>query len=142
MADNKVEQFLIDLKYSYHEVKPNLWLLDDTEHDLEGIAVMYTDPLVIIQVQVMDVPKQKREEFFAKLLELNASDMIHGAYGLEGDKIVIIESLEYATMDYTEFQAALDAISLAINQHFPILSVYRESSDQKPAASGSPSGKK
>ena len=129
MAENKVEQFLIDLKYSHHEVKPNLWLLDDAEHDLEGIAVMYTDPLVIIQVQVMDVPKQKREEFFTKLLELNASDMIHGAYGLEGDKIVIIESLEYATMDYAEFQAALDAISLAINQHFPILSVYRESAE-------------
>ena len=126
MAENKVEQFLIDLKYSYHEVKPNLWLLDDKEHDLEGIAVMYTEPLVIIQVQVMDVPRQKREEFFAKLLELNASDMIHGAYGLEGDKIVIIESLEYATMDYVDFQAALDAISLAISQHYPILSVYRE----------------
>ena len=126
MAENKVEQYLIDLKYSYREVKQNLWLLDDTAHDLEGIAVMYEDPLVIIRVQVMDAPRQKREEFFEKLLELNASDLIHGAYGLEGDKVVIIDTLEYEDMDYSEFQAALDAISLALTQHYPILSVYRE----------------
>jgi len=126
MAENKIEQYLIDLKYSYREVKPNLWLLDDREHDLEGMAVMYADPLVIIRVQVMDVPAHKREEFFVKLLELNAGDMIHGAYGLEGNKVVVIDTLEYEGMDYSEFQAALDAISLALTQHYPILSVYRE----------------
>ena len=126
MAENKIEQFLIDLKYSYQEVKSNFWLLDDTEHDLEGIAVMYADPLVIIRVQVMDSPRQKREEFFTKLLELNACEMIHGAYGLEGGKVVIIDTLEYKTLDSSEFQASLDAISLALTQHYPILSVYRE----------------
>ena len=126
MADNKIEQYLIDLKYSYREVKPNLWLLDDSQHDLEGIAVMYADPLVIIEVQVMKAPRQKREEFFTKLLELNAGDMIHGAYGLEGEKVVIIDTLEYGTMDFAEFRACLDAISLALTQHYPILSVYRE----------------
>ena len=125
MTENKVEQYLIDLKYSYQEVKPNFWLLDDVEHGLEGVAVMYADPLVIIEVQVMDAPRQKREEFFVKLLELNASDMTHGAYGLDGDKVIIINTLEHDTMDFSEFQASLDAISLALTQHYPILSVYR-----------------
>jgi hypothetical protein len=53
--------------------------------------------------------------------------MIHGAYGLEGNKVVIIDTLRYDTMDYPEFRATLDAISLALTQHYPILSVYRES---------------
>ncbi|MCL2130770.1 MAG: YbjN domain-containing protein [Treponema sp.] len=126
MAENKIEEFLIDLKYSYREVKPKLWLLDDADHNLEGIAIMHEDPLVIFRVQVMNVPKEKKQEFFAKLLELNAKEMIHGAYGLEGDKVVIIDTMQYDTMDYTEFRAVLDAISLALTQHFPILSVYRE----------------
>jgi len=127
MGDNKIEQYLIELKYSYREVKPNLWLLDDTENDLEGIVVMYADPIVIIQVQVMEAPKLNSHEFYRKLLELNASDMLHGAYGLEGSKVVIIDTLRYETMDYPEFRATLDAISLALTQHYPILSVYRES---------------
>jgi hypothetical protein len=127
MAENKVEQYLIELKYSYREVKPNLWLLDDAENRIDGIVVMYIDPIVIIQVQVMDVPKLNSHDLYRKLLELNASEMIHGAYGLEGNKVVIIDTLRYDTMDYPEFRATLDAISLALTQHYPILSVYRES---------------
>ena len=130
MAENRIEQYLIDLKYNYQEIKPNLWLLDDAEHALEGIAVMHADPLVIFRVQVMDAPSEKREEFFAKLLELNAGEMIHGAYGLEGGKVVIINTMEYDTMDYSEFRASLDAISMALTQHYPILSVYRPAAQE------------
>jgi len=124
--ENKIEQYLIDLKYSYREIKPKLWLLDDTEHSLDGIAVIHADPLVIIRVHVMDAPSLNRQEFYTKLLELNATDMIRGAYGLEGEKAVIIDTLEYETQDYAEFRATLDAISLALTQHYPILSVYRD----------------
>ncbi|WP_043923149.1 hypothetical protein [Leadbettera azotonutricia] len=126
MAQNKIEQYLIDLMYTYREVEKNLWLLEDPEHSLEGVAVVYSDPLVIVRIQVMDAPKQNREEFFAKLLELNAKDLIHGAYGLEGSKVVLVDTLEYDTLDFTEFRATLDAFSLALTQHYPILSVYRD----------------
>jgi hypothetical protein len=51
--------------------------------------------------------------------------MIHGAYALENDKIVLIDTLEYDTMDYTEFRASLDAFGLALIQHYPILAQYR-----------------
>ena len=126
MAENRIEQYLIDLKYSYQEIKPNIWLLDDAEHDLEGMFIMYEEPLVIIRVQVMNAPEKNRQDFYKKLLELNATDMIHGAYGLEGEKVVITDSLECETLDYDEFRATLDAISLALTQHYPILSVFRE----------------
>jgi hypothetical protein len=126
MAENKIEQYLIDLKYNYQELKQNFWLIDDSDHDLEGIVITYVDPLVVFRVQVMSVPGHSREEFFKKLLELNASDMINCAYGLEGEKVVIAGSLEYETLDYNEFRATVDAIGLALTQHYPILSVYRE----------------
>ena len=126
MPQNKIEQYLIDLKYSYREVNSNCWLLDDAEHNLEGMGIVYTDPLVIVQIQVMTVPSKHREDFYRKLLELNATDMIRGTYGIEGEKVVIIDTMEYETLDYAEFRASLDAISLALTQHYPILSVYRE----------------
>ncbi|MCL2479173.1 MAG: YbjN domain-containing protein [Treponema sp.] len=125
MAANKVEQYLIDLMYTYREVEPNFWIIEDSEHGLEGAAVIYADPLVIIRVQVMDAPKEKRLEFFTKLLELNSSDLVHGAYGLDNGKIVLIDTLEYENIDYSRFRAVLDAFSLALSQHYPILSAYR-----------------
>jgi hypothetical protein len=126
MAETKIEQYLIDLMLTYREVDKNIWYLDDEEHNPEGIAVMYIDPLVIFRTVVMEVPKEGRLELFTKLLELNASDMVHGAYALEKDRIVLIDTLEYDTMDYTEFRATLDAFSLALSQHYPILSSFRD----------------
>ena len=125
MEKNKIEQYLIDLMLTYSELDENIWLLEDLEHDLTGIAVMYDDPLVIFRVVVMDIPKENRLELFTKLLELNATDIIHGAYALEEDKIVLINSLDYDTMDYSEFRSTLDSFSLALLQHYPILSNYR-----------------
>jgi hypothetical protein len=125
MAENKVEQYLIDLMFSYREVEKNLWYVDDEDHGLEGVAIMLAEPLVVFRVVVMDAPGEKRLELFTRLLELNASDMVHGAYALEDEKIVLIDTLEYATLDYGEFRATLDAFSLALTQHYPILSSYR-----------------
>ncbi|MDR1302879.1 MAG: YbjN domain-containing protein [Treponema sp.] len=122
---NKIEQYLIELMVTYKEVADNLWLLDDEEYGMEGVAIMYVDPLVIFRIQVMDAPKEQRLELFTKLLELNACDVIHGAYALESDRIVLIDTLEYNTMDYQEFRATLDAFSLALTQHYPVLSPYR-----------------
>ncbi|MDR0312043.1 MAG: YbjN domain-containing protein, partial [Treponema sp.] len=113
------------LMYTYREVEPNFWLLEDPEHGLDGVAVIYAEPFVIVRVQVMDAPKEKRLEFFTKLLELNAGDLVHGAYGLDKEKVVLVNTHEYDTLSYSEFRAVLDAIGLALAQHYPILSTYR-----------------
>ncbi len=126
MKENKIESFLIDLTISYHEIGDGMWLIDDDEKGYGGIVIMYADPLVIVRVSVMPIPKEKRLELFTSLLELNAKDVLHGAYALEGDEIVLVDTLEYETADLGDFRAALDGISLALSQHYPILSVYRK----------------
>ncbi|MDR2392609.1 MAG: YbjN domain-containing protein [Treponema sp.] len=125
MAVNKIEQYLIDLMVTYKEVADNLWLLDDEEYGMEGVVIMYADPVVIFRVLVMEAPQEHRLELFTKLLELNASDVVHGAYALEGDRVILSDTLEYVTMDYEEFRATLEAFSLALTQHYPLLSPYR-----------------
>jgi hypothetical protein len=125
MAINKIEQYLIDMMVNYKEVDKNLWFLDDAEHGLEAVAIAYDEPLVVFQVTVMAAPREKRLELFEKLLELNARDILHGAYALEDNRIVLIDTLEYAGMDFTEFRATLDAFGLALTQHYPILSPFR-----------------
>ena len=126
MADSKIEQYLIDLMLTYQQIDPNMWLLDDEDHSLQGVAIMQADPLVIIRAEVMDVPASNLLELYTTLLELNANDIINGAYALDNKKIVLINSLQYDTMDYEEFRATLDSFSLALTQHYPILSKYRD----------------
>jgi len=128
MAENKIEQYLIDLMITYQQVDKNIWLLDDEDHFLQGVAIMWAEPLVIVRIEVMEIPKKPNLELFTKLLELNASDVIHGAYAIDKNKIILIDTLQYETMDKEDFRATLDSFSMALTDHYPILSKFREKS--------------
>ena len=124
-ANAKVEGYMINLGLTFEEIDENSWIINDEENGVEGVAVIGADPLLIIRVSVMDTPAERKEEFFEKLLTLNAADLVHGAYALEEGKVVLIETLVLETLDIEEFQASLDAIGLALAQHYPVLSEYR-----------------
>jgi len=126
MIESKIEQYLINLMITYQQVEKNLWLLDDEERSLQGVAIMQADPLVIVRAEVMDVPKGNLLELYTKLLELNASDVIHGAYAVDKDKIILLDTLQYESMDNEDFRATLDSFSMALVEHYPILSKFRE----------------
>jgi len=126
MAENKIEQYLIDMMITYQQADKNIWLLDDADRSLQGVAVMQAEPMVIVRADIMDIPQNNILELYAKLLELNASDIVHGAYAVDKKKIILIDTLQYNTMDYDDFRAVLDSFSLALTEHYPILSKYRE----------------
>jgi len=128
MAENKIEQYLIDLMITYQQVDKNIWLLDDEDNFLQGVAIMQAEPLVIVRIEVMEIPKKNPIELYTKLLELNASDVIHGAYAIDKNKIILIDTLQYETMDKEDFRATLDSFSMALTDHYPILSKFREKS--------------
>ncbi len=122
---DKVEAALVKLSLSFHEAGPNAWVVSDEEVGLEALIVQLAEPLVILRTHVMKVPPTGREKLFSELLKLNATDMTHGAYAVDGDSVIIIDTLEAETMDLEELQASIDAIGLALAQHYRSLSAYR-----------------
>ena len=108
------------------EIEPNLWLARTTD-DAE-VVVHYAPPVVILRVRVMELPgsEPRRGELFRQLLEYNARELVHGSYGVEGDHVVLTDTLELADLDYTEFEASFDSITLALAQHVSTLAPYRE----------------
>jgi len=141
MNNDKIEQYLTDMMLTYEKVDGNIWLLEDEERTLQGVVIIQAEPLVIIRAEIMDIPKNNILELYTKLLELNATDVIHGAYALDRDnnKIILVNTLHYDTMDYDDFRSSLEAFSLALATHYPILSKFREKSPSKEASSSSKS---
>jgi hypothetical protein len=125
-TSEKIYSYLVNLGISFQEIDANTWLLNDSEKGLEQVFVLFEDPIVIIRVNAMKIPANADAGFYKLLLELNATDLIHGAYGINGDDVILADSLVSATMDIEEFQASLDAIGLALTQHFPLLSDYQK----------------
>lgn len=121
---SKVEEYLIDLGISYQELSQGAWLVEDEARGLPKMVVSYVDPIVIVRADVMPVPAQGREELFATLLRLNGSDFLHGAYALDKNEIVALDTLEYETMDKGEFRASIEAMAFALRQHYPLLTKF------------------
>ncbi len=108
------------------ELEPNLWLAR-TPDDAE-VVVHFAPPVVILRVRVMELPasEPRRGELFRQLLEYNARDLVHGSYGLEGDHVVLTDTLELENLDFSEFEASFDSITLALASHLATLAPYRE----------------
>ena len=122
---DKLEGYLVKLGLSFHEAAPATWVVSHTEVGLENLFIQLAEPLVILRTPVMEVPTSGREKLFHELLRLNATDMVHGAYAVDGSSIIIVDTLEAETMDLEELQASIDAIGLALAQHYRSLSAYR-----------------
>lgn len=112
---------------SSEEVESGMWVLS-SEGSGARIVVNYAPPVVVFRVNVMELPgdPEKRNELMRKLLELNATELVHGAYGIEGATVVLTDALQLESLDFNEFQASIDSISLALDSHYPALAPYQE----------------
>lgn len=112
--------------FTSSEVEPDLWVIQVT--DGAEVVVNYAPPVVILRVRVMELPADegRRLELFRHLLELNARDMVHGSYGLEGSHVVLTDTLELEHLDSTRFQASFDSITLALASHIGALAAHGE----------------
>lgn len=121
-----VENFLLRMELPYQEVDEGLWVVGDGQ-EAATVFVSHDPPLLLMRVEVMDAPddEELRGGLFRELLELNATDLLHGAYGLDENEIVLTDSLQLEDLDFSEFQASLESIILALRSHFEILSRYR-----------------
>jgi hypothetical protein len=108
------------------EIEPNLWLARTAE-DAE-VVVHFAPPVVVLRVRVMELPESepRRSELFRQLLEYNARELVHGSYGLEGNHVVLTDTLELENLDFSEFEASFDSITLALASHLATLAPYRE----------------
>lgn len=122
-----IQSYLMKLELTYDEPREGTWLVRGPAGET-NVVVTLAGPVVVFRVKVMDVPLHRREELFRTLLELNAREMMHGAYGVDGDAVVISDALQLQNLDYNEFAATLDDITMAVASHHNRLSKFREAS--------------
>ena len=113
---------------NYAELEPGLWLVKPGGSLDLDLVVHYSPPVVLLRVKVMTCPSEgdRCAELNRRLLELNATDLLHGSYGIEQDSIVLTEALELSHLDYEEFQSTYESMTLALASHMRELAAFRE----------------
>jgi hypothetical protein len=129
-----VENYLLQLDRHYEKDGPT-FLLHATG---ASVALLVSPPIVALRVDIGSIPREEARlaPFFRKLLEYNATDLLHVSYGLDvsrkagvappdgvhtPERVVLSGALELANLDINELEAALSDIDLALVRHVPVL---------------------
>jgi len=110
------------------EVEPGLWVVRPGGALEFDVVVTHNPPVVLLRVKVMPLPTDAHSAaaLNRRLLELNATDLLHGAYGIDGDAVVLTEALELAHLDFEEFLASFESMTLSLTGHLRELAAFRE----------------
>ena len=114
IGNDGIETYMDRLGLSYETIEDGLWVVNDGDGQL---VVHHDAPLVVFRAKLLEAPAQSNEALFRRLLELNATEMITAAYGIEGEAVVVVASLQSENLDFNEFEGAIDALSLAMTEH-------------------------
>ena len=121
-----IESFLIRTEAEFEELDEGLWIVQPNgEHAQRQprIVVNYQPPVLVCRADIRDLPIDDEDQLalYRRLLELNAVDLIHGAYGLENDEVILSDTLELENLDFSEFRATLESLTLALTTHWDSL---------------------
>ncbi len=118
------ESYLMRLGVEYDEVDDGMWVIRG-EQDTTSIVVSFAPPLAILRAKIMDLPAGGEDSrcttLFRRLLELNATDIVHGSYGIEGDEVVLSHAMELEDLDFGELRSSYESLALATTSHTPQL---------------------
>jgi hypothetical protein len=111
-----LESYLIRMDVEYQEVAEGMYLVRSRNDDLP-IVVNHSPPLLIVRMKVMELPAEVDPTLYRTLLELNATDLVHGAYGIEENELILSHTFLLETLDFQELQAALESVQMAASGH-------------------------
>lgn len=95
------------------------------------VALRVAPPVALAQAEIGPCPPdtgadaERAALLYRRLLELNASGLVHAAYGIERHQgrrhIVLASAVELANLDLNELEAVLADLDIALAEHVPEL---------------------
>ena len=113
-----LESFLIRMDLDWSELEEGMFLVGGNDQGAP-LVVHHSPPLLILRMKVMELPGngQDHTELYRTLLEFNASDVVHGAYGIEEGELILSDTLQLETLDFEELQASSESLQIAASSH-------------------------
>jgi hypothetical protein len=117
VSRDDLESFLIRLDLDYEEIDEAMFLVRSGGEEVP-IVVHLSPPLLILRLKVMDLPGgADLSELYRTLLVLNATDIVHGAYGIEDGDLILSDTMELEALTFNQFQASMESLQMAASSH-------------------------
>ena len=126
-----LESYMLRMELPHEQVSDDTWVLAPDSLRHARIIVRIDEPIVLYSTPLFGVTEltPDREELFRKLLEFNDT-LLHSAYALDNDQIVLSGAQQIEDLDYGEFQAMIEDMVMAIDSHLDQLTKWRPATIQ------------
>ena len=115
-----LESYFIRMGVEADELEEGMWVIPSTDGGTQ-VVIRAEPPLLLLRLKVMDLPKDmddvKLAPFYRHLLELNATDIVYGSYGIEQEEVILSHALELDTLDFQELRSSYESLTLAASSH-------------------------
>lgn len=114
----KVKMFLLDLNYEItkEDEAATLFVINAEDKGVSNMVVDCENNLIILEQSIFAV-KADNLEVYKMLLQLNRT-MIHGAYALTEDNIIVFrDTLEIENLDLNELEASINALTVSLAEN-------------------------
>jgi hypothetical protein len=127
VTQEDIESFLFRMQLEHEQPADDMWLVQTNGEDGVRLVVHHSPPILLLRLKVLEVPEDERQcaELYRRLLELNATDLLHASYGIEDEDVILYDTLELENLDFNEVQASVDSMQMALASHREQLSPYR-----------------
>lgn len=135
---DEVESYLIRSGLPYDQVAEATWVLHPESAHSAQIGVKIEDPIVLFSIQMFELSPdiKDHEALFRLLLELN-SELLHASYSLQGHQVVLSGAQQLENLDFNEFQAMVDDMCMALDNHHDKIAPMVGTRPQAAGAEGS-----
>ena len=118
-----IDAFLAKRERRCEMLAEDTFAIDSGPHG-PPIALRIAPPMAVVRVSIGPAPvghAAAELALFRRLLQLNATELVYCAYGLEDGQIVLGSALAIENLDLNELEAVLSDIDLALARHVPEL---------------------
>ncbi len=114
---DKLDSFLLNSGLPYEQIADGTWVLHTDSARNASLGVKIEDPIVLISIQLFELGEGDHTAVFRMLLELN-SELLHASYSLQGSQLVLSGAQQLENLDFNEFQAMVDDMCMALDNHY------------------------
>lgn len=113
-----VESYLLQSGVQHDHLDDTTWVIQLEDSRGSKIIARVEEPIILFSTPIFEVSQDThdREGLFQTLLRLN-SELMHSAYALEGQNVVLSGAQELQNLDHNELQAILDDMAIALDNH-------------------------
>lgn len=121
MSENfeKVKAYLqeLELPTESEDEAEELVMITDDERGIHNLIIDCEDPILILEQAILPLPSNT-QKLYERLLEINRT-LIHGAFAidLETRTVLFRDTLRLDTLDRSELEGSINALSLAMAEN-------------------------